>query len=113
MEYKRVYALIVAAGSGKRMNIELPKQLLPYRGSTVLETSVRKFAEHEMIDDIVVVSPADGSLDKTYYQIMGDIRMSEDAGDGDGRTKDILVVRGGEERSDSVFEGLKAVAEDA
>lgn len=71
MEYKRVYALIVAAGSGKRMNIELPKQLLPYRGSTVLETSVRKFAEHEMIDDIVVVSPADGSLDKTYYQIMG------------------------------------------
>ena len=113
MEYKRVYALIVAAGSGKRMNIELPKQLLPYRGSTVLETSVRKFAEHEMIDDIVVVSPADGSLDKTYYQIMGDIRMSEDAEDGDGRTKDILVVRGGEERSDSVVEGLKAVAEDA
>ena len=111
--FKRKYALIVAAGSGKRMNIELPKQLLPYRGSTVLETVVRKFAAHEQIDDIVVVAPEDGSLDKTYYQIMGDIRMSEDTNDDSGRTKDILVVRGGKERSDSVVSGLKAVAEDA
>ena len=111
--FKRKYAIIVAAGSGKRMNIELPKQLLPYRGSTVLETAVRKFACHEQIDDIVVVAPEDGSLDKTYYQIMGDIRMSEEANDESGRTKDILVVRGGKERSDSVLAGLRAAAEDA
>ena len=113
MEFKRIYAIIMAAGSGKRMNIELPKQLLPYRGSTVLETAVRKFAEHDMIDDIVVVSPADGSLDKTYYQIMGDISMSAESEGSEAQGKDILVIRGGAERHDSVFEGLRAAAEDA
>ena len=113
MEFKRIYAIIMAAGSGKRMNIELPKQLLPYRGSTVLETAVRKFAEHDMIDDIVVVSPADGSLDKTYYQIMGDIRMSEEFENQSGQQKDILVIRGGAERHESVLEGLRAASEDA
>ena len=113
MEFKRTYAIIMAAGSGKRMNIELPKQLLPYRGSTVLETAVRKFAEHDMIDDIVVVSPADGSLDKTYYQIMGDISMSAESEGSEAQGKDILVIRGGAERHDSVFEGLRAAAEDA
>ena len=113
MEFKRTYAIIMAAGSGKRMKIELPKQLLPYRGSTVLETAVRKFAEHDMIDDIVVVSPADGSLDKTYYQIMGDISMSAESEGSEAQGKDILVIRGGAERHDSVFEGLRAAAEDA
>ena len=113
MEFKRIYAIIMAAGSGKRMNIELPKQLLPYRGSTVLETAVRKFAEHDMIDDIVVVSPADGSLDKTYYQIMGDISMSAESEGSEAQGKDILVIRGGAERHDSVFEGLRAASEDA
>lgn len=113
MEFKRIYAIIMAAGSGKRMNIELPKQLLPYRGSTVLEAAVRKFAEHDMIDDIVVVSPADGSLDKTYYQIMGDISMSAESEGSEAQGKDILVIRGGAERHDSVFEGLRAASEDA
>lgn len=113
MEFKRIYAIIMAAGSGKRMNIELPKQLLPYRGSTVLETAVRKFAEHDMIDDIVVVSPADGSLDKTYYQIMGDISMSAESEGSEAQGKDILVIRGGAERHDSVLEGLRAASEDA
>lgn len=110
--FKRTYAVIVAAGSGKRMNIELPKQLLPYNGSTVLETVCRKFASYDEIDAIVVVSPADGSLDKTYYQIIADIRMAEEASAA-GSAPEMFIIRGGEERSDSVAEGLRAVSEDA
>lgn len=98
---KRKYAIIVAAGSGSRMGRDIPKQLLYYGGQTILETSVRKFAECELVDDVIVVSPADGSLDETYEKLLSEI----DTG--------ISIVRGGEERADSVYEGLKAVAADA
>ena len=112
MSYKKIYAVIVAAGSGKRMGTETPKQLLPYGASTVLEESVRKFAFRSDIDAIVVVAPGDGSLDKTYNQIMGDIRTAaaESAAD---KAADILIVKGGEERADSVLSGLRGAADDA
>ena len=32
--------IVVAAGKGTRMNAEVPKQMLPYRDSTVLELSL-------------------------------------------------------------------------
>lgn len=110
---KAIYAIIVAAGSGSRMKTDIPKQLLPYGGSTVLEEAVRKFAFRSDIDLIVVVSPGDGSLDKTYNQIMGDISTAaKNSGSGD-KVPDILIAKGGEERSDSVLEGLKAASDAA
>ena len=96
-KYKRTYSIIVAAGSGKRMGSAVPKQLLPYGGSTVLETAVSKFVMSELVDEVIVVSPADGSLDKTYMQIL----------------RDVSIARGGAERPDSVMAGLRAAAEDA
>lgn len=99
--FERTYAIIVAAGSGTRMGTKTPKQLLKYGGKTVLEASVNAFARCGRVDDITVVSPADGSLDDIYKDILS------------GAGCDIRIVRGGDERPGSVYAGLLAAAEDA
>ena len=87
------------------MGIEMPKQLLSFDGSTVLETSVRAFSKRADIDGVVIVSPKDGSLDDIYMELAG--RLSEE------HVKEVIVARGGSERSDSVACGLAAVSKAA
>lgn len=87
------------------MGIDVPKQLLSFDGLTVLETSVRAFSGREDIDGVVIVSPKDGSLDDIYDEIAA--AVSED------HKKEIIVTRGGLERTDSVVSGLVAVSEAA
>ena len=104
----RVYAVIVAAGKGTRMGSGVPKQLMRYEGSTVLGTVIRKFALHESVDKVIVVSPEDGSLDDRYREIASEIASSC------GFREDMTaIVRGGKERGDSVQAGLRASLEDA
>lgn len=100
-----IYALIVAAGKGSRMNTDIPKQLMHYNGRTVLETVTRKFYEHERIDAVVVVSPKDGNLDSLYDEILTPIT--------EGSEKCILMCNGGSERYESVLNGLDLIYGDA
>lgn len=100
-----VYSLIVAAGRGSRMNSSLPKQLMSYGSSTVLETVVVKFYFNDRIDAIVVVSPQGGSLDDRYDELLSPITAGSD--------KPILVTNGGAERFESVCNGLDLILGDA
>ncbi len=108
---EKIYAIIVAAGKGSRMGSAVPKQLLPYEGTTVLETAIKKFASHSRIDSIIVVSPEDGTLDTTYREIADNAAKA--AGDVRGSSCNITITRGGAERGDSVFAGLMAAADDS
>ena len=92
-------AVIVAAGKGLRMGSDIPKQLLPYRGGTVLSESVRKFYEHSAVDGVVVVSPMDGSLEEKYREILRPFCA-----------KPVVQTTGGETRGDSVKRGLDAAS---
>ena len=100
------YAVIVAAGKGRRMGIDMPKQLLPFGTSTILGTSAYRFASHREMDGVVIVAPSDGSLDDIYREIAAE--CEERAGREAGF---VSIVRGGAERGDSVKEGLKRVSE--
>ena len=98
-----IYAIIVAAGKGERIGGDVPKQLFPYGGSTVLGTAVDAFASRGDIDRIIVASPQDGSLDERY------VKIAAECAERCGRPADhISIVRGGKERSDSVRESLLA-----
>ena len=105
-ETTKNYAVIVAAGKGRRMGIDMPKQLLPFGTSTILGTSAYRFASHKDMDGIVIVAPSDGSLDEIYKEIAAECeeRSGREAGF-------VSIVRGGAERGDSVKEGLKRVSE--
>jgi 2-C-methyl-D-erythritol 4-phosphate cytidylyltransferase len=82
-------AIIVAAGSGKRFGG--PKQFAYLRGKPVLEWTLERFQAHEEVGSIVLVLPDE--RDRKHYQL---------------RYPKILdVVRGGEERQDSVWQGFR------
>ena len=95
-------ALIVAAGRGHRVGGPLPKQYRPLAGRAVLGHSVRRFADHPLIDRVrVVINPADRPL---YDDA---VRESADAAGG----KLLAPVAGGESRQDSVRCGLESLAQ--
>lgn len=50
--------LIVAGGSGKRMNTGIPKQFLEVLGKPVLMHTLECFHSHPSVDDIIIVLPA-------------------------------------------------------
>ncbi|MCF0140773.1 MAG: 2-C-methyl-D-erythritol 2,4-cyclodiphosphate synthase [Mogibacterium sp.] len=100
MDYSKVYAIVVAAGRGLRVGTAIPKQLLRYEESTVLEHTVKIFATHPRVDGVVVVGPEDGSFSREYREAARRIM--------DQTAVTVLVTRGGAERSDSVQRGLEA-----
>lgn len=103
-----IIAVIVAAGQGTRMGMDVPKQLFPFGESTVLGTAIKAFASLDYIDKIYVVSPQDGTLDDTYEEIIGECERLT------GRSPEsFAIVRGGETRADSVREGVRAASFDA
>jgi len=96
----RVEAIIVAAGKGERFNKDRHKQFYPLRGKPILWWTVRRFEECRVIDKIIVVIPQGM---KDYAEKIALFFECE-------KIKEL--VEGGEEREDSVFQGLKTVEED-
>jgi len=50
-------AIILAGGTGKRMETETPKQFLKIKGKTVIEHTIEVFEKNSYIDEIAVVIP--------------------------------------------------------
>ena len=85
----RASVLVVAAGLGKRFGQR--KQFVYLEGKPVLEWTLEAFQAHAEVEAIVLVLPDEG--DRKHYQ---------------SRYGKILdVVRGGEERQDSVWQGFR------
>lgn len=92
-----VTALVVAAGSGRRMGAETPKQFLPLLGEPVLLHTLRLFENEQAVDDVVLVAP-----EAWLEHCQG---LIETAAIG----KVSRVVTGGITRTESVRNGLKCV----
>lgn len=92
-------AIVLAAGSGKRMNTNIHKQYLLIKDKPVLYYSIKAF-EDSSVDDIVLVV-GEGEIDYCREEIV----------ERYGFKKVRRIVQGGKERYHSVYEGLKAAAE--
>jgi 2-C-methyl-D-erythritol 4-phosphate cytidylyltransferase/2-C-methyl-D-erythritol 2,4-cyclodiphosphate synthase len=88
-----VTALIVAAGSGSRLDGGLPKQFRSLGGKPVLRHSAEALANHPLINRLVVVVGAD------QHELAAQALSGIDA----------TLVTGGKERAESVLAGLAAV----
>lgn len=97
MDGIRATAIVLAAGQGKRMQSEIPKQYLPLCGKPVIYYSLKAF-EDSAIDDIVLVA---GKGEEAFCQK----EILEKYGFGKVRA----VVAGGKERYASVINGIQAI----
>ncbi len=94
-------AIIPAAGSGTRMQLDHPKQYHHIAGAPILVHTVRAFFNHPAIGRTIVVVPADW-LAKTKTL------LAEHGLTGESLT----VTAGGRRRQDSVMAGLQLLAPD-
>ena len=92
---KKITAVILAAGSGTRMNASGTKQLMKICGESVVHRSVRAFCECAAVDGIVVVCRREET----------DI-VRTDLSDMIG--KPIVCVEGGKSRAESARLGFEA-----
>ncbi|WP_297904343.1 IspD/TarI family cytidylyltransferase [uncultured Parabacteroides sp.] len=93
-------SLIFAGGSGRRMNTKgRPKQFLEFRGKPIIIYTLELFDNHSEIDAIVVVCLRNWI---PYLEKM--LRKFE-------ITKVKAIVSGGSTGQDSIYSGLKAIAE--
>jgi len=95
-------AVVLAAGQGTRMGIDVPKQYLEINEKPVIYYTLQTFQKSEVIDDIVLVV---GRNETAYAQdeIVEKYRF----------TKVGVIVEGGAERSDSVWEALQVLSDEA
>ena len=91
--------VIVAAGTGSRMNMGINKQFIKLEGKEIIAYTIEKFYNNSNIEDIVVVVKEDESeffkkeiLDKYNF-------------------KNVKIAYGGKDRQDSVYNGLKLLDE--
>lgn len=89
---EKFWGIVPAAGVGKRMQADRPKQYLPLAGKTVIEHTLSRLLDTKVFEAIAVaISPED-----PYWP---DLEIS--------RNPKILTAEGGKERADSVLSGLK------
>ena len=95
---KKIAAIILAAGSGTRMGLDVTKQRLSILGKSLLKRSVEAFCAAELVDSVTVVTRADeldfvaGELDGIHEKYRG-------------------AVVGGKTRAESAANGFFAVCE--
>jgi ribitol-5-phosphate 2-dehydrogenase (NADP+) / D-ribitol-5-phosphate cytidylyltransferase len=85
----RTVAVVLAGGTGARIGLDLPKQLLKIAGKTILEHALDSFETHPQISEIVVVM-ASGHVD-TAEQLIAQ----------GGYAKVSRVIEGGADRTSS------------
>ncbi|MDF2589895.1 MAG: 2-C-methyl-D-erythritol 4-phosphate cytidylyltransferase [Anaerocolumna sp.] len=97
MDKKKVTAIILAAGSGKRMNSDTAKQYLLLQGKPVLYYTIKAF-ENSSIDEIILVVGKD-EIEYCKNSIIDEYDFK----------KVSKIIVGGAERYNSVFCGLNAI----
>ena len=90
----KYWAVVPAAGVGKRMNADRPKQYLPLLDKTVIEHTLMRLLKADVFSAVAVAI----SEEDPYWPKL-DIASNEK----------VITAAGGKERADSVLSALKAI----
>ncbi len=90
------YAIILASGSGSRINKDKPKQFFEINGKTVLEYTICAFEKNEMTDRIILV------VHESYIEFCSNFKFK----------KLYKITKGGLTRQESSFAGVDLIVED-
>lgn len=94
----KTVAIIPASGAGKRLKSHVAKQYLPLNQLPLLVNTLQVFQESNIIDEIILVLPPD-DLPSARQDLINKYKLK----------KVTAIVAGGEERQDSVRNGLAAI----
>lgn len=94
-----VSAIILAGGKGKRMCNDISKQFILVNDKPILYYTLKKFLDCTSIDKVVLVLPKD-EIQYCIKNVLEKFSLKVDD-----------IVEGGEERQDSVFNGLQKCKE--
>ena len=98
MSNTNYYAVVPAAGVGKRMQADKPKQYLPLVGKTVIEQTLSRLLKADIFSAIAVAI----SEDDPYWETLEIATNSK-----------VIRAKGGKERADSVLSALSALENQA
>lgn len=91
---QNIWVVIPAAGVGKRMGLDTPKQYLKLNNKTIIEHTLDIFDTHNSVSEIIVsISEGDEYWDELNITL----------------SKPLHIAKGGKERCDSVLNGLKFI----
>lgn len=96
---KRCTAIVLAAGSGKRMQSNVAKQFMTVDGKPLIWYSLQAVEQSEVIDDCILVT---GAEDISYVQ--------KEIVEKYGFSKVDTIVAGGRERYESVANAMQVLA---
>ena len=84
------YFIILASGQSKRFNSKKPKQFIKYKNKALFEHSIEKGIVSKLIKKIILVTNDKKQIKKKF-------------------PKNVLIIKGGKERSDSSLIALKFI----
>jgi 2-C-methyl-D-erythritol 4-phosphate cytidylyltransferase len=93
------YAIIVAGGSGTRMNTEVPKQFMPVAGLPVLMHTLNTFHNHDKKISIICILPEN------------DMDLWAELCEKYNFNTPLKIAKGGKTRFDSVRNGLDKIGD--
>lgn len=94
MNKVRYWAVVPAAGVGRRMNVDIPKQYLEIKGKPLMVHTLERLLDFPRLEKIVVVLDHEDE----YHQSIELLRNPR-----------IMLAQGGDERYHSVLNGLKVL----
>jgi len=94
------FAIIPAAGKGKRSGIAIPKQYVKFGGKELIVYTLEVFQNNKSVDEIIIAAHPD------YFGLLEKIKKKYEL------TKISKIVKGGKERQDSVYNALKSIEAD-
>ncbi len=101
MDKKRCTAILLAAGSGKRMQSDVAKQFMMLNGKPLIWYALHAIEQSSIIEDCILVT---GAEDIAYVQ--------QEIVERYHFCKAGMIVAGGEERYDSVYNALRVIADE-
>lgn len=96
---RKVYAVILASGTGERFGYHIPKQFIKVAGKTIVEHTIEAFEKNQHIDEIIII------VNPLYKSFMDEIILKN------SYKKVCKVLNGGDTRRESSSIGISAIGE--
>lgn len=97
---KKVYAVILASGTGERFGYHIPKQFIKVAGKTIVEHTIEAFEKSQYIDEIIIV------VNPLFKNFMDEIVIKNNY------CKISKVLSGGASRRESSSIGIRSIDDD-